>query len=94
MGDKLTGSAFTLIGIFNILSSITVMYLLSAVGGLFESLMGVLTFFESTVSQYSTFVTVGYVFAIIQLITGVVALAAGISILTKKKRVRKRNGTR
>jgi ABC-type maltose transport system permease subunit len=93
MGKKLTGSAFTLIGIVNLFSSITVIYFLNAIGGLFETLMGILTFFESTVSQYTTYVTVGYVFAIIQLITGVVALSAGISMLTKQKRVRKSNGT-
>ena len=93
MEEKLTGSAFTLIGIVNLFSPIIWIYLLNAVGGLFETLMGALTFFKSTVSQYPTLVNVGYVFTIIQLITGIVALAAGTSILTKQKRVQKRNGT-
>lgn len=93
MREKLTGFAFTLIGIVNVFSSLTLIYFLSAVGGLFETLRGILTFLGSTVSQYTTYVTVGYVFAILQLITGIVALSAGISIWVKQKRVRKSNGT-
>ena len=85
MQNKLSVSAFILIGLVNIASSITLLYLISSVGGVFESLMEVLSFFESTVSQYSTYVTIGYLFAILQLITGVVTLSTGISMLTKQK---------
>jgi hypothetical protein len=93
MREKLTGFAFTLIGIVNVLSAISLIYFINNIGELLETLSGFLALFNAPILQSTSYTTIGYVFAILQLITGIVALSAGISILVKQKRVRKKNGT-
>jgi hypothetical protein len=84
-GEKLNGIAFTLIGITNMLSSIGLIILLLTLGGFLETLGIVATDYGVQIPTFTTYIGVGWAFAILQLIAGFVALADGIAILTKPK---------
>ena len=80
-GERLTGTALALTGIIFILSSIGAMYLLIMVGGLLDALGGL----ALTAGTFTTYLAVGWVYTILQMASGFVALAAGIAILSEPK---------
>ena len=84
-GEKLNGIAFSLIGITNMLSSIGLIILLLTLGGFLETLGVAATDYGVQIPTFTTYLGVGWAFAILQLIGGFVALVAGIAILTKPK---------
>ena len=84
-GEKLNGYAFTLIGIMFILSSIGLMIFLITIGGALEMLGSLATAYGGQIPTFTTYLAVGWVYTILQLIAGFVALVAGIAILTKPK---------
>lgn len=86
MGEKLTGTALTLIGVVNLLTSIGAIYLLISVGGFLDILIQM---YEIPISSFmgtiDALVKAGWAFTLLGLATGLVTLAAGVSILTKPK---------
>ena len=84
-GEKLNGYAFTLIGIMFILSSIGLMIFLITIGGALEMLSSLAIAYGGQIPTFTTYLAVGWVYTILQLIAGFVALVAGIAILTKPK---------
>lgn len=85
-GERLTGYAFTLIGVVYIISSIGVMYFLITIGGLLETLGSYMSAYGGVnMPTFTTYFAAGWAFTMLQLVTGFVALAAGIAILTKPK---------
>jgi len=85
MGDKLTGAALALMGLMFMLLSIGFIIFLITVGGLLEALGGLAVYAGVEIPTFTTYLVVGWVYTILQMVTGFVALIAGIAILTKPK---------
>ena len=83
MGEKLTGCAFIFMGIVYLLSSIGMMYFLIIIGGLLEITRA--TPWMTGMPAFTTYLAAAWVFAILELVTGFISLAAGIAILVKPK---------
>lgn len=86
MGEKLSGIAFVLIGVVFFLSATAVMYLLIQLGTTLEMMQGLMqTVPSAEMPSFTTYFAAGWVFAILQLITGFVSLTAGIANLIAQK---------
>ena len=85
MGDKLTGAALALMGLMFMLLSVGFIIFLITVGGLLEALGGLAVYAGVEIPTFTTYLVVGWVYTILQMVTGFVALIAGIAILTKPK---------
>lgn len=84
-GEKLTGTALVLMGVMFMLLSIGFIIFLITVGGLLETLGGMAVYAGVQIPTFTTYLALGWVYAILQMVTGFVALVAGIAILTKPK---------
>ena len=84
-GKRLTGTAFALMGVIFMLSSIGFIIFLITVGGLLDALGGLAITTGVHMPSFTTYLTVGWVYTILQLVAGFVSLAAGIAILTEPK---------
>jgi hypothetical protein len=84
-GEKLTGSALVLMGVMFMLLAIGFIIFLITVGGLLETLGGMAVYAGVQIPTFTTYLAVGWVYTILQMVTGFVALVAGIAVLTKPK---------
>ena len=86
MSERLSGYAFTLIGVSELVSSIGLIYLLITIGSLLEMVGGYsYPYGYGYVQAPISLIVAGWLFTLLVLVTGFVALSAGISILTKPK---------
>jgi hypothetical protein len=84
-GEKLTGTALVLMGVLFMLLAIGFIIFLITVGGLLEALGGMAVYAGVQIPTFTTYLAVGWVYTILQMVTGFVALVAGVAILTKPK---------
>jgi hypothetical protein len=82
--EKLGSMSLLLIGIVFLLQAIGIMYGLVTVSALLETAGAAAGMYGGSMPNYTTIMTIGWVYAILQLITGLVSLlAGGVSLIEK-----------
>ena len=83
---KLAALAFLLIGISFIIFGIGLIYAMIKITGLLDMMSSLLSMTSSIeLPDYSMYILMGWVFAVLQTVTGLMSLIAGISILLTKE---------
>ncbi len=82
--EKLGSISLLLIGIVFLLQAIGMMYGLVTVGTILEAAGSAYRYYGSSMPSFTTIIVVGWVYAILLLITGLVALLAGGASLIGK----------
>jgi len=87
MSERLMGLSMVLIGVLLLFESVGSMYLLMQVGWLLEILTGYqipVGGMTIEMPSFQTYLSVGWGFSVFMMITGVLAVGAGMSFLVKK----------
>jgi hypothetical protein len=82
--EKLASISLLLIGIVFLLQAIAMMYGLVVAGTILEAAAGASRYYGSPMPNFTTIMVVGWVYAILVLITGLVSLLAGGASLIGK----------
>jgi len=82
--EKLASISLLLIGIVFLLQAIAMMYGLITVGAFLEAAGSASRYYGSPIPNFTTIMVVGWVYAILLLITGIISLLAGGASLIGK----------